>query len=932
MAARCFSTMFLGRKVLNVVAFASVFQLSSPIGLGQGFTEESTSAGIEHVHVGPMLMGGGAAFLDFDMDGYEDLYLTGGVASDKLFRNNGNGTFTDVTLSAGITGTDSLNTMGVVAGDIDNDGFREIFVTTWDGYANVLFQNNGNGTFQNISTAAGIADTALSVSATLGDVNKDGLLDIYVGNYVNLSVIASNVFDYTCYANYLYINNGNNTFTESGLSYGVADTGCALAVALTDYDDSRDLDIYLANDFGKWVLPNALYDNNYPTPNHSNIATSAGVNDSIYGMGIAIGDYDEDGDFDYYITNLGRNVLRQNQGNGTFADYTDTAGVSNTYTDSTFMAVGWGTAFFDYDNDTYLDLIVSNGFIPADSFIYNTPNNPNKLFRNTGGTAFQDLSDSTGFNDTTIGRGLAIGDYNYDGYMDVVVGVVYNDTSNVSGTLVYNNEEQGNNWFKLSLQGVLTNRDAFGSHVVVYAGGRKFIREVDGGSSHLSHSSSTLHFGLGSVQIIDSIAVHWLNGGTDTMINIGTNQEVHVIEDSLFFSLHYQILQICPGDSAFLGGAYQFNQGIYHDTLVSVFGYDSIVHSSLSFTALFIDTMQVVICNGDSIWAGGSFQFSPGVYTDSLAGAYCDSVLATELTVLDAVLSNVNDSICNGELFQGQAYTNDTILTSILTSSNGCDSTVTISLSVLPVSGKVVDTSICEGGLYFSTLYYSDTTIVDSLSNALGCDSVVTTSLQVLLVDSANIFFTICEGDSFGGQPVYNDSSFTEAFSGANGCDSVIITAITAVFPTLSSSNITADWGDTITGIVVYQDTLLSDTLVSSKGCDSVTQFNVVVILPSNSPGLSYQVYSSASYFPNPFTSMLNIDLFLAMSDHVQISLHNLMGSRVALIHAGRLHSGNHTFEWDGTMESDYSAPAGLYICRIQCAGAPDFQKIIFRN
>ncbi|HIA07214.1 MAG TPA: hypothetical protein EYN71_11055 [Flavobacteriales bacterium] len=923
------SHMIICHKLPYMVAFVSGAYLSSAICMGQGYVEESTSLGIEHLHIGPMLMGGGAAFLDFDADGYEDLYLTGGTAADKLYRNNGNSTFTDVTLSAGIIGTDSINTMGVVAGDLDNDGFKEIFVTTWDGYANILFQNNGDGTFQDVSFSAGIIDSALSVSATLGDVNKDGFLDIYVGNYIDLSVVAPNGFDYTCYANYLYINNGNNTFTESGLAYGVADTGCALAVAFTDFDDSGDMDVYLANDFGKWVLPNALYENNYPTPNHSNITISAGVNDSIFGMGIAIGDYDEDGDFDYYITNLGRNVLRQNQGNGTLDDYTDTAGVTNTYTDSTFMAVGWGTAFFDYDNDTYLDLIVSNGYIPADSFIYNTPSNPNKLYRNTGGVAFQDVSDGTGFNDTTIGRGLAIGDYNYDGAIDVVVGVVYIDTTNGNRTLVYNNGEQGNNWLKISLQGVITNRDAFGSHVIVYAAGRQFIREVDGGSSHLSHSSSTLHFGLGSIPMVDSIVVSWLNGGKDTLLNVAVNQQVHLVEDSLFFTLHYQKVQICSGDSAFLGGAYQFNQGTYHDTLSSVYGHDSIVHSSLAFSALVTDTVQIAICDGDSVLAGGAFQVSSGIYTDTLTGVTCDSAIITELTVLNAVLNIISDTICAGELFEGEPYTNDTILTNVLTASSGCDSVLTINLSVWPVSDVVVDTTICKGELYFGTLYSSATTIVDSLSTAMGCDSIVTTNLQVLNPDSSSSSFSICEGDLVGGQPVSSDTSIVAVYNGVNGCDSVTITTVTVFPPAASTSNLTVDWGDTIIGIVVFEDTILFDTLISSNGCDSVSQLTVTVLLPDNIADMSSQISNPINCYPNPFTSELNIDLFMPLNDDVQVTIHDLTGTKVAVVYAGRLGSGKHALKWSGTTESGCAVSQGLYICRLLSSGAFSLHQII---
>ncbi|MBL4578115.1 MAG: VCBS repeat-containing protein [Flavobacteriales bacterium] len=908
----------MSRPILHKIAFIIILAFLTIAVRGQGYVEVSGAIGVDHLHISPMLMGGGAAFIDFNMDGYEDLYLTGGVAADKLFRNNGDGTFTDVTSSAGITGTDTVNTMGVIAGDLDNDGFKELFVTTWDGYHNLLFQNNGNGTFQEISIAASINDTALSVSATFGDINKDGLLDVYVGNYINLSIVAPNGFDYTCYANYLYINNGNFNFTESGLAYGVADTGCALAVAFTDYDDEQDIDVYLANDFGKWVLPNSLYANDFPTPLYTDVTLSAGVNDSIFGMGVAIGDYDEDGDFDYYITNLGRNVLRQNQGNGTFMDYTDSAGVPNTYTDSVFFAVGWGTAFYDYDNDTYLDLIVSNGYIPADSFIYNTPSNPNVLFRNTGGGLFQDVSDIKGFNDTTIGRGLAIGDYNYDGAVDVVVGVVHNDTSSVFGSLVYRNEEQGNNWLKVSLQGVTTSRDAFGSHLAIYAGGRVFVREVDGGSSHLSHSSSIVHFGLGNIPVVDSVIINWLNGGTDTVLNIDANQTLYVIEDSLFYTIHYQNLQICNGDSIFVGGSFQFNPGIYHDTLVSGPGYDSIVHSSVTYTSLILDSMLIEICAGDSLYAGGGFQYTSGFYIDSLTGVVCDSTLVTELTVLSAIVNGIGASICEGGLYQGVPYNNDTVLMNIQTAANGCDSVVTITLTVMPASTNVVDTTVCEGVFYLGTPYFANTTLLDTFSNSVGCDSVVTTNIQVTFTDSTTSTISICEGDSINGAEITSDTILVDLFISPDSCKHISILEVSVEAMTVSNTNLTVDWGDTVNGFILYADTVLVETFVAINGCDSIEQLTISVGAPIAIDEIQSKYQNKVSCYPNPFTSEINLEISLSKLDNVQIIIEDLLGRPVAIIFEGTLGEGLHLFAWNGVSLSGYPVSSGLYICRVR--------------
>ena len=901
----------------------------SPTCMGQGFSDVTTLAGINQLHVGPMLMGGGVAFIDFDLDGYEDLYITGGTAADKLYRNNGDGTFTDVTTLAGILGTDTVNSMGVVAGDFNNDGFKELFITTWDGYHNLLFLNNTNGTFQEISVSAGIVDTALSTSTSLGDVNKDGLLDIYVGNYIDLSIQALNGFDYTCFANYLYINNGNNTFTESGLAYGVADTGCALSVAFTDYDGERDVDVYVANDFGKWVLPNALHTSNHPTPTYSNTSLSAGVNDSIFGMGLAIGDYDEDGDFDYYITNLGRNMLRQNQGNGTFLDYTDSAGVTNTYTDSTSMAVGWGTAFLDYDNDTYLDLIISNGFIPADSFIYNAPSNPNKLFRGTGGGAFQDVSDLTGFNDTSLGRGLAIGDYNYDGALDVIVGVVFADPSSPAHTLVYKNEEQDNNWIKISLQGVATNRDAFGSRITLYAGGRTFIREADGGSSHLSHHSSIIHFGLGAISSIDSLVVNWLNGATDTLKNIMVNQQVHLIEDSLFFTIHYQNIQMCSGDSVLINGAYQNNQGTYHDTLASVIGNDSVIHTTLTYLPVVVDTIQATLCSGDSSLIGGSFQFTSGIYTDTLLGSMCDSIVVTNLTMLNNVSNSIGATICPGEIYQGISYAADTVLTTLLVGANGCDSILTTNLAVLATSGFSIDTAICQGELWFGMALSVDTTLIDSLTNSLGCDSIIYTNIQLLAIDSVANTVIICEGDSINGQVITSDTTIIETYNGSSGCDSIVLTQIVASPSSFSNTNISVDWGDTLNGMIMVSDTVIIDTLTASNGCDSIVQFTVTV-----APPLAIEEWESPQVlglncYPNPFSVALTIDLTLISQQNVQITIEDLVGQTVAVVFQGTLAEGKRIFAWDGRADSGVPASQGLYICRVRSSLTSVYHQVV---
>ena len=820
---------------VGVIAFVLVSNFSNT--LGQSFLEVSLQSGVNMVHVHPMLMGGGVAFFDYDMDGFQDLYITGGTSSDKLYRNNGNGTFTDVTTIAGILGTDSILTIGVATGDIDNDGYREIFVTTWQGYTNVLFKNNGDGTFTDISASANVADSSNSISVTFGDVNKDGLLDIYVANYMDLvNSVPQNGFDYTCFANFLYINNGNQTFIESGLAYGVADTGCALATAFTNFDNESDMDIYIANDFGAWVRPNTILENNFPSSNFTDIAFSASVNDSMYGMGIAIGDYDEDGDLDYYITNLGKNVMRNNQGNSTFLDKTDTSETANTYTDSTSLAVGWGTAFFDYDNDTYLDLIVANGYITADSFTYNTPFNPNVLFKNDGDATFTDVSDLEGFNDTTYARGLALGDINMDGRLDVAVSVVTADTSSSSHFLLYKNANaDSNNWLSVSLQGVVNNRDGFGSRIRLFAGGRSWIREVDGGSSHASHSMSNAYFGLGSLTIVDSVIVTWLNGNQETFANIYPNQHLQIIEDSTIYGIVYMHEDICGGDSIFLEDTFQFVGGIYRDTLPAYSGNDSIVVTILGLISADSVVIDTTFCELDSFW--GNTYTSDTTLVSYLTGFKgCDSTVTTNITVNPFIFFTTPAvSLCQGELFNSTAYSADTTLIDTVQNQFLCDSIISTSIIVL-VKSFVSDTvSLCQGELYNGTAYSADTTLIDTLQNQVSCDSITSTSIIVLVKSFVSDTVSICQGDIFGGFQFFSDTTVTDSLTGINGCDSIIVTNVNVDSPILSSSTVILCQGDLHNGTAYSDDTTLIDTVQNQFSCDSIRSTNLVIVTISSS-------------------------------------------------------------------------------------------------
>lgn len=527
--------------------FILFFSIS--VGFGQvQFVIKNQEKGINHYYQNIQEMGGGCAFADFNNDGWQDLWINGGNQDEKLYINDGTGAFLDKTEEAGLADF-STNATGVITGDIDNDGFKDVFLTTSAAIPNQLLYNNGDGSFSNITLEAGLLqDTAFSMSASFADINLDGYLDIYVGNYISeLGILYDDNgvaigFDHTCSEDYIYLNNKDNSFQKVDGSFWDNQEGCVLASTFTDYDLDGDPDLMIANDFGEWIVPNQLFKNNYPSANLTEVSIQTGMDVGIYAMGIAIGDYDLDEDLDYYYTNLGRNVLLNNEG-GIFVDKTEYAGIEDTkYED--LNTVGWGTSFQDLDLDMYPDLLVANGYIPAGGgsldWLASNPDNPNKLYLNKQDGSFEDISTVSGFANKSKGRGLAAADIDNDGDVDVMV--VHCNSLILPGeetkVAIYENViNTDNNFIKVELEGTKNNRDAYGSVVRAYTGGKVLIRELNGGSSHVSQNSSTLHFGLADNNSVDSLVVTWPGGAQQTLLNPDINTTIQIEEDlSLYTS------------------------------------------------------------------------------------------------------------------------------------------------------------------------------------------------------------------------------------------------------------------------------------------------------------------------------------------------------------------------------------------------------------
>jgi hypothetical protein len=529
--------------------------MTSAQGIDVHFTDVTDQAGIKFKHVSTPekryiveSMSGGVALFDYDNDGYLDIYLVNSLTVDMvkskqktrsaLYHNNGDGTFTDVTDKAGVG--DIGWGMGVAIGDYNNDGWDDIYVTCLG--ANHLLRNNGNGTFTDVTQKAGVGDPRWSAGATFVDYDNDGKLDLFVSNYVDFDV--NNLPEFgkgrTCQfkgvpvqcgprglkgaGDTLYHNNGDGTFTDVSKRAGVSDPDgyYGLGVIASDFDDDGLVDIFVAND----STPNFLYHNN-GDGTFKEIGFSAGVavneNGSEQGsMGVTLGDYDHDGRLDLFITNFDDdyNTLYHNDGKGSFTDVSYAAKVAAV----SLPYVGWGTWFFDYDNDGWPDLLVVNGHVYPQLPTYRQRN---FVHRNNRDGTFTEVGAQLGapFAEKRTGRGAAFGDIDNDGDLDVVI-------NNLDGPPQVLRNDGGNagNSVLIKTIGVKSNRDGIGARVKIISGDLTQIGEVYSGGSYLSQSDLRVHFGLEKRTNIDLIEVHWPSGMVDRVTNVGANKILTIKE------------------------------------------------------------------------------------------------------------------------------------------------------------------------------------------------------------------------------------------------------------------------------------------------------------------------------------------------------------------------------------------------------------------
>ena len=527
-------------------ALALVFLLSIVPPEGPRFEDRTAEAGIDFVHYNAATeekfmvetMGSGGGFFDFDGDGSLDIYFVNGAPlpgsagtaeppRNALYRNDGYGRYRDVTDEAGVAGRGYG--MGMTAGDVDNDGDLDLYVTNFG--PNVFYRNRGDGTFEDATEEAGVEAVGWSTSAAFADYDRDGYLDLYVARYVDFALDnhkfcgnqAKNIKAY-CHPDVydpvpgiLFRGRGDGTFEDVTRSAGVhvEDEGKSLGVVWGDYDNDGDVDLYVAND----SMRNFLF-RNEGGGKFTDVTLLAGVGYSEdgktqAGMGTDMADYDGDGFLDLTVTNLDfeYNSMYRGGALGIFSDESFESGVAEV----SLNFVGFGTFFFDFDNDGRLDVFVANGHIIDNIHLFNTVSTyrePNFLFENQGGGTFREIGAGAGeaLAEDNVARGAAPGDFDSDGDLDVLV------TRCGERALLLQNEG-GNRRRSLSvaLIGRRSNRDGVGARATLRSGDLTAIREVKSGLSYLSQGSLEVHFGLGDRSAVDVLEVRWPDGTTEAV-------------------------------------------------------------------------------------------------------------------------------------------------------------------------------------------------------------------------------------------------------------------------------------------------------------------------------------------------------------------------------------------------------------------------------
>ncbi len=540
------------RLSISIIVLASVILMNDRC-FGQfKFVDATEEAKLMQSSVPLNDIGAGVVVLDLDYDGWDDLYLPGTVTVDKLFMNQKDGTFKDIT-DPNLAKHNNFNsyTQGGVGLDYDNDGFIDIFMACRR--KDLLWRNNGDNTFSNYSQPAGIEepfDENATNSASYGDFDGDGDNDIYVGRWVKsqdsrIDSFGISHYVLTGFPNQFYVNNNNGTFTESYAQYGVGDTGSTNVCIMMDYDLDGDIDILTGNDFGMAVSPNHVYQNQLAqtgVASFKSVGAEIGADIRIFDMTITPTDYDNDGDFDFFHSSIGGVFLLQNQ-NGIFKNVAQDIGFPLNL-DINVPAtphITWTTLFEDFDNDGREDAFVVHGYIRSIGVGALLPQelDTSRFYYQTADGKFEDVTLTDGVVVNSRGRGACAFDYNHDGMVDIVYGSLGRTPGvNTADFRVFKNvtpPSNNRNWLDITCVAISTAKEAIGTTIEVFTNGVKHLKQVNTGGGMSSSASLVKHFGLGSATVADSIIVSWpmsknLHRQVDKYYNVPVNQRITYTE------------------------------------------------------------------------------------------------------------------------------------------------------------------------------------------------------------------------------------------------------------------------------------------------------------------------------------------------------------------------------------------------------------------
>jgi len=787
--------------------------LGSSVALSQTFTDIAASAGVD---------GGdgwqGVSFADFDNDGDEDIFS---VRHDGppgvLYRNNGDGTFTDITISAGLSETANE---GGVFGDYDNDGLLDLYVSN-EGPPNFLFRNNGDETFTDVSEESGANSTGAAISSPFGDYNNDGLLDIYI---VNLGG-----------SNTLLRNNGDGTFTDVTAAAGVGNSGSGITAVWSDFNLDGKLDLYVANQD-----ENVLYQNDgYGM--FTDITTIAGVGTDATSEGTASADFDNDGDIDIYVANNGSDdILYMNNGDGTFTNISGAAGISN-------PGASLGIAFGDLDNDGWLDIFVVNS------------GNANVLYHNNGDGTFSDISASAGIEDPDgEGQGTAFGDIDNDGDLDIFV-----TNLNLQNRL-YRNEGNANNWLNVNLNGQASNKFGIGVRVKVKSGGVWQTREVDGGSGFSSQNSIPLEFGLGTSTIVDSVVVYWSSGLISTLTQPVVNSSILVTEPPLR-TLDVQV-----------------------DWMVS----PELPITIISGSAL---NVKVHITNKGTAEAN-NFNILALIDTNDVV-VYSETVNVTSLIGLDAMTVTFPDWIPPAEAVYNFTFINQ-LAGDEYSENDTTKATGEILFEKPPVVTSTTPADSADG------ISITNQTIRAKFSEIMDSSSFDSTTVFAFGSVSGLIPGEIIFRPAFNSLSIVRPSDFTYEFG-----ETITVTLTADI---LSILGLTLDGnGNGIsegspTDDYTWIFTIEKPTNVNGHGDDKV---------------ISYQLSQN---YPNPFNPSTIISYSLADAQFVTLKLYNMLGEEVMTIVNQNQNTGNYSVTVDAT-----GLTSGVYVYKLTAGTFVQSKKMI---